>query len=343
MTTPEDTPTPEAGDSAENTEAVDNESTHETTNDENGAANSENPKTAEHAPANHTPDDGKSSRKVNLILGTSIIAGVAAVAAITITSLQSIEGEPNSSAPLPAAQATQDPSEESIAVEEDPQAAGEIAQGDEAAEEAAAEEAPELVIQEALPLPLELPGGNITDIGAIAVGSDTPVTVIDIYQDYQCPYCQEFHTTYGADLADLATGSDEIQLRIHTMAFLGEAGPALQPAGNSARAANAAMCTAAFGTEEQTVDMDTILFNNTGTPEQESAYQTSDLVGYARDIGASDRVVECIETEELMQPVSYVTQSALGRGVPGTPLILVNGEVIQDSRNSAELNALLGR
>ena len=67
--------------------------------------------------------------------------------------------------------------------------------------------------------------------------------VVEVYVDYQCPFCQRWEESIGTPLAAkaLQPGSD-LLVKQYNLAFLGEASPTLTPAGASARAASAAAC-----------------------------------------------------------------------------------------------------
>ena len=76
------------------------------------------------------------------------------------------------------------------------------------------------------------------DGGYLAVG--TGATIVDVYLDPICPFCRQFETTNGDQLAGLVAGGD-ITLRLHSLMFLDWAS---QGTNYSSRASAALTCQA---------------------------------------------------------------------------------------------------
>lgn len=64
------------------------------------------------------------------------------------------------------------------------------------------------------------------------------------------------------------------------------------------------------------------------------------MSGLAQSIGVSDATIECIEQERHVTFVALGTQSGFGRGVQGTPTVVLNGRTLDNSFADAELLAL---
>ncbi|MEY3732652.1 MAG: Serine/threonine-protein kinase pknE [Actinomycetota bacterium] len=178
--------------------------------------------------------------------------------------------------------------------------------------------------------------------GAIVVGDPEAAKFVEVYVDYQCPYCQRWETEIGAALMEraLQPGSG-LAVRQYNMAFLGEANRSLSPPAASARAANAAACVLDGDGVEAFVAFNTAVFAAPGGQDAATRFDTASLVALASGVGAGDATLTCIEDEAFMPFVAATTQAAFARGVTGTPTVLVNGKVIADSFGDAQLLSLL--
>jgi protein-disulfide isomerase len=191
------------------------------------------------------------------------------------------------------------------------------------------------------PADLAVPTGA-DKAGAIVVGDPEAAKVVEVYVDYQCPYCQRWEVEIGAALMEraLQPGSG-LAVRQYNMAFLGEANRSLSPPAASARAANAAACALDGDDAEAFVRFNTAIFAAPGGQDAASRFDTASLVALAGSVGASDAALSCIEGGEFIPFVSATTQAAFARGVTGTPTVLVNGKPLQDPFGDPQLVALL--
>ena len=178
--------------------------------------------------------------------------------------------------------------------------------------------------------------------GAIVVGDPEAAKVVEVYVDYQCPYCQRWEIEIGAALMEraLQPGSG-LAVRQYNMAFLGEANRELNPPGASARAASAAACVLDGSGAQAFVDFNTAIFASPGGSAAETRFDEASLAALAGSLGASDETLACIEEGRFIPFVSATTQAAFARGVTGTPTVLVNGKPLQDSFGDPQLRALL--
>lgn len=178
--------------------------------------------------------------------------------------------------------------------------------------------------------------------GAIVVGDPEAVKVVEVYVDYQCPYCQRWESEIGTALMEraLQPGSG-LAVRQYNMAFLGEANRSLDPPGASARAASAAACVLDGGGPEAFAAFNAAIFAAPGGADAATRFDAASLVALAGGQGASDATLACIEEERYMPFVAATTQAAFARGVTGTPTVLVNGKPLQDSFGDPQLLALL--
>ena len=188
---------------------------------------------------------------------------------------------------------------------------------------------------------LEAPNGA-DKAGAIVVGDPEAAKVVEVYVDYQCPYCQRWEIEIGAALMEraLQPGSGLV-VRQYNMAFLGEANRSLDPPGASARAASAAACVLDGAGAQAFVDFNTAIFAAPGGTDAATRFDAASLAALAGGLGANDETLACIQEGRFIPFVSATTQAAFARGVTGTPTVLVNGKPLQDSFADPQLRALL--
>ena len=178
--------------------------------------------------------------------------------------------------------------------------------------------------------------------GAIVVGDPNAAKVVEVYVDYQCPYCQRWEIEIGTALMERAMQAGSgLVVRQYNMAFLGEANRSLNPPGASARAANAAACVLDGDGVDTFVAFNTAIFAAPGGTDPATRFDEASLAGLAGGVGASDETLACIEEMRFMPFVSATTQAAFARGVTGTPTVLINGKQIQDSFGDPQLRSLL--
>lgn len=178
--------------------------------------------------------------------------------------------------------------------------------------------------------------------GAIVVGDADAAKVVEVYVDYQCPYCQRWETEIGTALMERAMqpGSGLV-VKQYNMAFLGEANRSLNPPGASARAASAAACVLEGAGVDAFVAFNTAVFAAPGGMDPSTRFDATSLGSLAGGLGADDQTLACIEEGRFIPFVAATTQSAFARGVTGTPTVLINGKPIQDSFADAQLLSLL--
>jgi len=213
--------------------------------------------------------------------------------------------------------------------------------GEQARPAAAAE--PEQPAAEAAPEPAGVPQlGDAPDLqglaslpsgadatGAILIGDPEATDVVEVYIDYQCPYCQRWEQTIGRELIDraLQPGSG-LLVKQYNLAFLGETSADLTPAGASARAASAAACVVHHDGADVFVEFSRSVFASADPSEPPGQFTAPVLVGLAEQAGSSPAALACIEAEENVPFVSATTKAGFGRGVGGTPTVVVNGQTV---------------
>ena len=178
--------------------------------------------------------------------------------------------------------------------------------------------------------------------GAIIVGDPEAAKFVEVYVDYQCPYCQRWEIEIGTALMEraLQPGSG-LAVRQYNMAFLGESNRSLSPPGASARAASAAACVLDFEGAEAFVEFNTAIFAAPGGTDPATRFDAASLAALASGVGSGDETLACIEEGRFIPFVAATTQAAFARGVTGTPTVLVNGKPLKDSFGDPQLLSLL--
>ena len=193
-----------------------------------------------------------------------------------------------------------------------------------------------------LPSGVPVPGG-VDGSGAIVIGDPEASNVVEVYVDYQCPYCQRWEQEIGEVLAQKAQDpSSDLLIKQYNLAFLGETSPTLEPPGSSARAASAALCVLEGEGPAAFASFNAQIFAIADPNQSSVQFQTADLSQLAANAGASPPTIACIESERHVSFVALSTRNGFTRGVQGTPTVIVNGRTLDNSFADAELLSLLG-
>lgn len=173
---------------------------------------------------------------------------------------------------------------------------------------------------------------KIDEQGAITAGKDG-APKIDMYEDFMCPACGSFEHTYGEQIRE-AVNNGELQIVNHYLNFLN---PQSGSGEYSTRAIAAIQCVATKDSLDTYLQVREAFF--TGQPHEGGGDLTAkDLGKLAKDAGASDESVACIEgvegeggqnmdkansTGENSQ--KHMTDSGLQ---PSTPSVAQDGEQV---------------
>jgi protein-disulfide isomerase len=153
----------------------------------------------------------------------------------------------------------------------------------------------------------------------VVAGDAKAPVIVDVYQDYMCPYCGEFDRANAADLSALVA-SGQAQIRLHAMNFLDDAS---QGTKYSTRAANALVTV--FKAEP-----DKVLAFNTALYADQPAENTPGLTDAqiaerAKAAGVSDATIATFTQLSNADFVTSTTKAAFADGIESTPTILING------------------
>ena len=173
----------------------------------------------------------------------------------------------------------------------------------------------------------ELPAGIAADNGyAITFNSEIKgLPVVDIYEDFQCPICQQFEALNGKYINSLITEKKAV-VNFHTLSFIGT---------ESVRAANAAACA---NDEGKFVDYHLSLYANQPAAENSGEWSSDRLISIAEVAGIkSSTFKSCVKDMKFEGWVSKVAEAGSKKGVNSTPTVYVGGKEID--RNTEYFDA----
>jgi protein-disulfide isomerase len=160
-----------------------------------------------------------------------------------------------------------------------------------------------------------LPAGVSGPAGGVAIGDDSAPVTVDLWIDFQCPFCRAFEQDAGSTLEQLVESGDAV-LVYHPLSFLGE---------ESQRAANAFGCAADQGLAGE---YQSVLFENQ-PQEGTGGFTTEDLIALGAEAGITDSEFErCVEAGTHADWVANVAASQTEAGIVATPTIFVDGEML---------------
>jgi protein-disulfide isomerase len=142
--------------------------------------------------------------------------------------------------------------------------------------------------------------------------ADAPVKM-DVWSDFQCPFCAQFWTTVEPKLVSTYVAPGDVQLIYHDYTFLGQ---------ESVDAAIAARCADRQGKFWEFHDY---LYANQGT-ENSGAFAPARLTQFAEAIGLDMTAWSaCLQDPTIAQANQAETVQGQASGISGTPTILVAG------------------
>lgn len=146
--------------------------------------------------------------------------------------------------------------------------------------------------------------------------ADAPV-VLEVYSDFQCPYCARFVREQFPNLKTEFVDSGILRIESHDIAILG-----VGAGDESVELATAARCAAAQGKYWQYHDF---IFWNQGA-ENQGDHDPAYLAAIANRVGV-DRTVwdACMADDAVRTTVQKDTAAAHGRGISTTPTLVLNG------------------
>lgn len=148
--------------------------------------------------------------------------------------------------------------------------------------------------------------------------SDGPVR-IDVYEDFQCPYCRAFEQDAG-EMLDALAAEGRAEIVFHPVAYLDR----LSTTDYSTRAAEAAACAAEAGRFRE---LARALFAH--QPEEGGPGLSDEEL--ARMAGEAGVPADCIAEHRHRSWVVSVGAAAMTAGVDGIPAVVVDGRPVEAS------------
>lgn len=142
---------------------------------------------------------------------------------------------------------------------------------------------------------------------------------LEIFEDFQCPICNEFEKTSGATIKRLAVQGKVNVVYLPFWLFRQQSEPLR---GNSQRAANAALCAPA----DKWVPYHDAIYRNQPA-EGTNGFSNADLIGWAKDLGfATPQFRSCVTGLRKQSQLEHIsTYAEQTRKVTGTPTVFLNG------------------
>jgi protein-disulfide isomerase len=169
---------------------------------------------------------------------------------------------------------------------------------------------------------------SVQDGYGIAFNADlTSVPKIEVYEDFQCPYCAGFEGLAGAYLDELIA-KKEAKVVYNPMTFIGL---------ESLSAANAAGCAADEGKFKE---FHKLLFANLPNKENTGTWTNEYLKAAGQGVGiSSQQFSSCVDDMKYANWTKNVSAAASKANVNSTPTIFINGRKIDNKVELASLDA----
>ncbi|MFM8961548.1 MAG: DsbA family protein [Actinomycetota bacterium] len=143
---------------------------------------------------------------------------------------------------------------------------------------------------------------------------------IDIWEDFQCPYCNFFEKANGSYVDELIR-SKEAKVVYHMASFLGQ---------ESVRASNASYCAVEEG---RFLDFHKAIYNVQGA-ENSGLFSNKNLIAIGEKLGITTQSFkDCVNNNEFGDTVKKVAESMPKNKVQGTPTIFINGKLWERTSN----------
>ena len=165
------------------------------------------------------------------------------------------------------------------------------------------------------------PVSRENDGSVVMAANGVSAPLLEIFEDFQCPICNEFEKASGQTIEKLAaSGKVKVVYRPFQL-FQGKQREPLSS--NSRRAANAALCVPA----DKWVSYHNTLYKYQPA-EGSKGFSDDDLIGWGRDLGVTDAgFAKCVTDQQKGGQLDAMTKYATSdRHVDGTPTVFLNGK-----------------
>jgi protein-disulfide isomerase len=182
----------------------------------------------------------------------------------------------------------------------------------------------------------DVPAGLSASGFGVTVGDTAAPVEMIVYEDFQCPACQQFEAGTRDQLAQ-AIDAGKIQVEYRPIAFLDRA----STTDYSSRALNASMAVLDTAGVDVWDTFHNLLFDN--QPAEGTAGLTDDqLIDLAVQAGAEKSKIESMVKDNVFkQWVVNATDQMSKNGVNGTPTIFIDGTKYGDNGPQEAIDATL--
>jgi protein-disulfide isomerase len=147
------------------------------------------------------------------------------------------------------------------------------------------------------------------------------VPKIDIYEDFQCPYCKQFEAA-NLKYIDSLINEKKAVVTYHILSFVGP---------ESVVAANASACAA---DENQFLSFHGTMYANQPAAENSGEWSKERILGIAEAAGiTSTSFADCVNNGEYLGWAQKVAEAASASKINSTPTVLLNGKDLKDVIN----------
>jgi protein-disulfide isomerase len=180
---------------------------------------------------------------------------------------------------------------------------------------------PAPVLTAAIPAPLD-------ECGSSECGQANAPVTIEIYADFQCPYCARADTELQ-QIAQKYIDTGKARLVYHAIAIIGT---------ESNWAAQAAECA---GEQNKFWAYGNYLFTHQGS-ENTGTFSMDNLKRFAVPVGLDQNTFNaCLNSGKYSGTVQQQTGQAEQRGVQATPTFFINGQKYEGVLTAAQLSSLI--
>jgi protein-disulfide isomerase len=162
------------------------------------------------------------------------------------------------------------------------------------------------------------------------LGDATAPVTLEVYSDFQCPYCGQFDRTTLREIEEKYVKTGKVKVVFNHFAFIGD---------ESVRAAEASECANDQG---KFWEYAATVFNNQAG-ENVGAFSDAKLEGFAQQLSLNmDQFKQCMTDRPHLTKVQASTQSGQQRGVNSTPTLFVNGQLVRGAVTLAKFESIAG-
>jgi protein-disulfide isomerase len=154
-----------------------------------------------------------------------------------------------------------------------------------------------------------------------AAGDPNAPVKLDVYEDFQCPICDEYTKTVENQIMTNYVDSGKVYYVFHQFPIIDRG----NPSGESHQAANASLCAADQGRFWDYHDM--LFANQTG--ENVGDFTDKRLVAFANALGLDMNAFNaCFSADRFKSTINADIQAGTIANVQGTPSVFVDGKEV---------------